>query len=94
MTNPTTAAPELHNSEQDDRPSQAQSVADHAHDDEHKEAGGTESRKPASPGVDNIAGNETDLIDQMREMEDTGKIDQGAYEGEPKHDDKEPGKDS
>ena len=80
-------APETHNDEQDDHRSQAQEVAEQAQDEASQEPGGTESRKPASPGVDNVAGNETDMIDQMRDMEDTGRIDHGAFAGEPNHDD-------
>ena len=38
-------APELHNSEQIDRASQAQHVAKQAKEHRHKAAGGTESRK-------------------------------------------------
>lgn len=82
-------APELHNDEQDDAPSQAQQVATDAQDEASGEPGGTESRKPASPGVDNVAGTETDLIDEMRRMEDTGMIDNSAFAGEPNHDDEE-----
>jgi hypothetical protein len=80
-------APETHNSEQTDYPSQAQQVAKQAKDHEHHTAGATESLKVASPGVDNVAGSETDMIDQMQDMEQSGKIDNGAYEGEPNHDD-------
>ena len=80
-------APENTNDEQVDLPSQAQQVADQAKKHAHNAAGGTESRKPASPGVDNVAGNEKDMIDQMREMEESGEIDNDAYEGEPNHDD-------
>ncbi|AWW73016.1 hypothetical protein CD351_01090 [Erythrobacter sp. KY5] len=79
-------APEMHNDEQDDHRSQAQEIAMQAK--EHAQnAGATESLKVASPGVDNVAGSETDMIDQMREMEDTGRIDNGAFAGEPNHDD-------
>ncbi|QUL37514.1 hypothetical protein [Erythrobacter sp. JK5] len=80
-------APETHNDEQDDHRAQAQEVAQQAQDGSHGKPGGTESRKPASPGVDGVAGNETDLIDQMRDMEKSGRIDNGAFEGEPNHDD-------
>ena len=80
-------APEMHNDEQDDHRSQAQEVAEQAQSGRHDDAGATESRKAPSPGVDNVAGTETDMIDQMREMEKTGKIDNGAFEGEPNHDD-------
>lgn len=80
-------APEMHNDEQDDHRSQAQLVAEQAKNHANAVAGGTESLKVASPGVDNVAGNETDMIDQMQSMEDSGKIDNGAFEGEPNHDD-------
>lgn len=80
-------APETHNDEQDDHRRQAQEVAAEAQSDESDEPGGTESRKPASPGIDNVAGNESDMIDEMRRMEDTGEIDHSAYAGEPNHDD-------
>lgn len=80
-------APETHNDEQADYPSQAQQIAAQAKEHRHHEAGATESRKSHSPGVDNVAGSETDMIDQMREMEETGAIDNGAYAGEPNHDD-------
>ncbi|MHA7820357.1 MAG: hypothetical protein ACX930_11985 [Erythrobacter sp.] len=80
-------APENHNSEQVDLPSQAQQVAAQAKEHEHNATGATESEKPSSPGIDNLAGHETDVIDQMRDMEETGAIDNGAYEGEPNHDD-------
>jgi hypothetical protein len=80
-------APELHNDEQDDHRNQAQEVARQAKELEHNVAGPTESVKPASPGVDGVAGNETDLIDKMREMEKSGLIDNGAFAGEPNHDD-------
>lgn len=80
-------APETHNDEQDDHRSQAQEVAEQAQKDASSEPGGTESRKPASPDVDNIAGGAKDMIDEMREMEDSGRIDNSAYAGEPNHDD-------
>ncbi len=80
-------APELHNDEQDDARSQAQQVATDAQDEASSAPGGTESRKPASPGVDNVAGTESDLIDEMRRMEDSGMIDNSAFAGEPNHDD-------
>jgi len=80
-------APETHNDEQDDHRSQAQEVAEQAKKDKHHEAGGTESRKAYSPGVDNVAGNESDLVDEMRDMEEKGEIDNSAFAGEPNHDD-------
>ncbi|MEE4154493.1 MAG: hypothetical protein V2I27_10075 [Erythrobacter sp.] len=87
-------APENHNSEQIDHPSQAQQVAAQAKEHREKVNRAVESRKPASGDANLIAGSETDLIDHMREMEDTGAIDRGAFEGEPDHDDREPSADS
>ncbi|MBV7265818.1 hypothetical protein [Erythrobacter ani] len=79
-------APEMDNDEQDDHRSQAQEVAMQAK--EHAQsAGATESLKVASDSVDGVAGSETDMVDQMREMEDSGRIDYGAFAGEPNHDD-------
>ena len=83
----TTHATETHNAEQDKRNEQAQDVAVDARKEENAKAGGTESRKAPSPGVDNVAGHETDLIDVMRKMENTGEIDNSAFSGEPDHDD-------
>jgi len=80
-------APETHNSEQDMRGEQAQDVAVDARQEKSGQTGGTESRKAPSPGIDNVAGHETDLIDVMRKMENTGAIDNGAFSGEPDHDD-------
>ncbi|BDI59602.1 hypothetical protein [Qipengyuania nanhaisediminis] len=80
-------APETHNDEQDDHRSQAQEVAEQAVERSGGADAPTEGLKVASPSVDGVAGSETDVIDEMREMEDSGKIDNGAYAGEPNHDD-------
>jgi hypothetical protein len=88
---PAGLAPETRNSEQDERGEQAQDVAADAMVEESAKAGATESSKAPSPGVDNIGGNESDLIDEMCQMEDSGKIDNSAFAGEPDHDD-EPGR--
>ncbi len=84
---PEGLAPETDNSEQDERGEQAQDVAAEARSPENHTAGATESRKAPSPGIDNIGGNETDLIDRMRQMEKSGIIDNGAFAGEADHDD-------
>lgn len=84
---PGDLAPETHNAEQDERGEQAQDVAEEALDPSVHVGGGTESRKVPSPDYDNISGTETDLIDVMQNMEDTGVIDNGAFSGEPEHDD-------
>ncbi|GMN02237.1 hypothetical protein [Erythrobacter sp. MTPC3] len=79
-------APETHNDEQDDHRSQAQEVAAQAKGKDGISSP-TEGLKVASPGVDGVAGSETDMIDQMQDMEDSGRIDNGAFAGEPNHDD-------
>lgn len=75
-------APELHNSEQDDEESQAQSVAGEAHGREKTSP--LESKAPKG-GLDDI--HEQDLVEHMRDMEQSGRIDMGAYRGEPNLDD-------
>ncbi|QFT76112.1 hypothetical protein [Erythrobacter sp. THAF29] len=80
-------ASEMHNDEQDDHRDQAQEVAEQAQDGATSAPGATESRKVETVSVDGVAGHETDMIDQMREMEDSGHIDNGAFAGEPNHDD-------
>ena len=81
-------APELHNAEQDDEQWQTQTVADEAL------RGGTQRGSPLdSIKSDNDGGimddSTQDLIDHMRDMEQSGRIDMGAYAGEPNHDDNE-----
>lgn len=80
-------APETHNDEQDDHRSQAQEIAAQAKAHAGAATSPTEGLKVASPGVDGVAGSETDMIDQMQDMEDSGHIDNGAFAGEPNHDD-------
>lgn len=78
-------APETHNDEQDDHRSQAQEVTEQAQD---RAAAGspTESRK--SPTKSGLMDDSTqDLVDHMRDMESSGRIDMGAFKGEPNHDD-------
>lgn len=78
-------APEAHNDEQDDEGSQAQTVAEEARGKNPAKDGSspTESRKPRDPD----GASEQDLVDHMRDMESSGRIDMGAYRGEPNHDD-------
>ncbi|MXO75638.1 hypothetical protein GRI40_10460 [Altererythrobacter aerius] len=73
-------APETHNSEQDDEQSQAQTVADQA-----------EALRRGDPtaSVKNDTTEVPDLVDHMRDMESSGRIDMGAYRGEPNMDDEE-----
>ena len=80
-------APELHNAEQDDELEQAQTVAGEAR---YKDAESSplDSVKPDGEGeiMDDSA---QDLIDKMRDMEQSGRIDMGAFRGEPNMDDEE-----
>ena len=75
-------APELHNAEQEDDEAQAQTLGEEAREPEL--AGPTES-EAVKGGLDDI--HEQDLIEHMRDMEESGRIDMGAYRGEPNHDD-------
>jgi len=77
-------APETHNDEQDDHLSQTQEVAADAL--EPSERSPTESeRDENSSGLLNDS--TQDVVDRMRDMESSGRIDMDAYRGEPNHDD-------
>jgi hypothetical protein len=78
-------APELHNDEQDDHLSQAQEVAEEARnkDGEHSPLDSVK----VNGGIDDSSAQ--DVIDHMRDMEQSGRIDMGAYSGEPNMDDNE-----
>ncbi|MBO9519668.1 MAG: hypothetical protein J7493_16530 [Porphyrobacter sp.] len=80
-------APELHNAEQDDEESQAQTVANEAltADDEDSPLDSEKSDDPGEVMDDSTQ----DLIDHMRDMEQSGRIDMGAYLGEPNMDDED-----
>ena len=81
-------APELHNSEQDDELEQAHTLADEALAGAAREASPLDSIKPDNGG--DLSDDSTqDLIDHMRDMEASGRIDMGAFAGEPNHDDNE-----
>ena len=79
-------APETHNDEQDDHRSQAQEVAEQARGMTPATGSPLDSEK--GPGKTDLPGDSTqDTIDHMRDMESSGRIDMGAYRGEPNHDD-------
>ena len=79
-------APETHNDEQDDHRSQAQEVAEQARGITPASGSPTESLK--SDNQSGLMNDSTqDTIDHMRDMESSGRVDMGAYEGEPNHDD-------
>ena len=80
-------APELHNAEQDDELEQAQTVAQEA-GYKDAEASPLDSVKSDQPG-EVMDDSSQDLIDKMRDMEQSGRIDMGAFAGEPNHDDED-----
>ena len=82
-------APELHNAEQDDELEQAQTVADEALRGGAREASPLDSVKPDNDHGELMDDSTQDLIDKMRDMEQSGRIDMGAYRGEPNHDDED-----
>lgn len=80
-------APELDNSEQSD-PDQAQDVADDALNVDLDAFEESEHGSPANPGSV-IPEDVPDLVDTMNQMVTSGVIDNGAFAGEPMHDDEE-----
>lgn len=79
-------APETHNDEQDDHRSQAQEVAQQAKTTTGETGSPTESTKDNNSS--GLMGDSTqDVVDHMRDMESSGRIDMGAFKGEPNHDD-------
>jgi hypothetical protein len=81
-------APELHNAEQDDELEQSQTVADEALAGGARDASPLDSVKSDEPG-EVMDDSSQDLVDKMRDMEQSGRIDMGAYRGEPNMDDNE-----
>jgi hypothetical protein len=81
-----TLPPETDNSEQEDEDAQAQTVADEALGRSSSSEGLSDTEKVKS-------GDETDdaqdLVDHMRQMETSGRIDMSAYRGERNDDDEE-----
>lgn len=79
-------APETHNDEQDDHRAQAQHVAEQAQAVTAQTASPTESAK-VTETIAVQGASERDMIDHMRDMESSGRIDMSAFAGEPNHDD-------
>ena len=75
-------APEARNREQDDEDAQAQTVAEAARHARPLE----DSDKPKSSDA---SGDVQDLVDHMRQMERSGRIDMDAYRGERSDDDED-----
>lgn len=84
----TGLAPETFNDEQHDEDAQAQTLADEALGRSPADYGSpTESRKVNGKNYDEHS--TQDLVDHMRDMERSGRIDMGAYEGEENMDDED-----
>ena len=79
--------PEFDNAEQDDEPEQSQTVAEEALRGSAREASPLDSEKVPGGEIDDDS--TQDLIDHMRDMEASGRIDMSAFEGEENHDDNE-----
>ena len=75
-------APEARNREQDDEAAQAQSVAAAARREVRLE---DSDKKPGGDASDDAQ----DLVDLMRQMERSGRIDMDAYRGERSDDDED-----
>lgn len=78
-------APEAVNREQHDEPAQSHSVAEDAMDRTTAVLG--RSEKPKADAYTVTPDDAEDVIDKMNKMEDSGKIDNAAFAGEPNHDD-------
>ncbi|MEZ5681302.1 MAG: hypothetical protein R3E14_08390 [Erythrobacter sp.] len=86
MTTSNPLAPEAHNDEQDDEQSQAHQIALQAKQHKADAEASTESVKSANKS--GLMGDSTqDVIDHMRDMEQSGRIDMDAFRGEPNMDD-------
>lgn len=84
----TALAPETHNAQQDDEQEQAQTLADEARGRKPGDYGSPTDSVKVNRG--NLSGDSTqDLVDHMRDMERSGRIDMGAYQGEDNMDDNE-----
>ena len=80
-------APESHNAEQDDELEQSQTLADEALRGGARDYSPLDSEKV--PGGEIDEDSTQDLIDHMRDMEQSGRIDMDAYAGEENLDDNE-----
>ena len=79
-------APETHNDEQDDHRAQAQEVSEEAQALTEETGSPTESNKDRNDsGLMNDS--TQDVVDHMRDMESSGRVDMDAYRGEPNLDD-------
>ena len=81
-------APEAHNVEQDDEGAQAQALADEAIGRATAVFGSDADTDHAS-GDTEETGSTPDLVDHMKQMVSSGRIDMGAFRGERSDDDEE-----
>ncbi|OYW16628.1 MAG: hypothetical protein B7Z39_00110 [Novosphingobium sp. 12-64-8] len=81
-------APEVHNEEQDDEGEQAQSVADEAIG-RATTVFGSDSETDHAGGDTEESGSTPDLVDHMKQMVSSGRIDMSAFRGERSDDDEE-----
>ena len=79
-------APENHNAEQDDGPEQAQQLADEA---VGRSPGEFETEESEKVSTGDESDDVEDLVDHMKQMVGSGRIDNSAYRGEPNLDDNE-----
>ena len=78
--------PILENAEQDDEGEQSHTLADEALRGDARRGSPLDSEKVGSNDDDDST---QDLIDHMRDMEQSGRIDMGAFAGEPNMDDED-----
>ncbi|WP_225205477.1 hypothetical protein [Novosphingobium huizhouense] len=83
-------APEAHNAEQDDEDAQAQTLADEAIGRATSVFGEDGETERAGGGLGDEPGSDTpDIVDHMKQMVTSGRIDMDAYRGERSDDDEE-----
>ncbi len=85
----TDAAPEAHNVEQDDEAAQAQTLAGEALARARAGAGEGGETEHAGDDADAPGGGTPDVVDHMKQMVSSGRIDMGAFRGERSDDDEE-----
>lgn len=84
-----TLAPEAHNESQDDEAGQAQSLAEEALGRRSDFNTYGETVRTPEGGLDDDEGSMPDLVDHMRQMVTSGRIDLSAFNGERNDDDGE-----
>ena len=80
-------APEAVNREQVDADAQAQTVAEDAEEAVERSTSVLGEKADADETSIFNENDAEDVVDEMQEMRQTGKIDNSAYAGEPNHDD-------